>query len=241
MKKYIFLIVFVLASFSAKAQFTISYSAGYGTYEMDDMKKLMSNGFTGLNSKIPNIPFSLVSNFPGYVTHRADLSYLIGQQEFGVTGSFLTTGGKIAYSDYSGEYIEKLTTNGIRIGALYRYYMPVGDIGSDGVISLYGELSPAAVFTKLKYKGHATIGGQTQDFTDEMGGNAVGISIQPMLGVKLNVTRNIGFHLAAGYDFSLLSNMKKETMVNSTKIVYDLKMDWSGFRANAGVSYTFGQ
>lgn len=85
------------------------------------------------------------------MTHSLDATYYLKRHEFGLKGTYMTTGGKISYADYSGKYYEKLTLNGYRVGAMYRYHFLKSKLGNLP-LSFYGELSPAITFTSLKYK-----------------------------------------------------------------------------------------
>lgn len=231
MKKNIITALLLLFAMGANAQYNISYSVGYGTYKMNDMKDLLEYALQSMHSTMPK-GLAIVDNFPPYITHTIDATYKKNHNEFGLKGSFLTTGGKIAYSDYSGKYIEKLTFTGYRIGALYRLYTNESKLGKC-TLSFFGEVSPAIMFTHLGYKATLDIYEQNihQEGTDNISTNATGLSIQPMFGGRLAVTRNISFSASLGYDFELGS--KLPTMND----VY--RADWSGFRLNGGVIYSF--
>lgn len=247
MKKYIVLLALLCVALVSKAQFTISYSAGYGDYKMDKMQTFMDEALSALLSQVPSLPYRLVSNFPGNVNHRFDATYLKGPYEFGLTGGYNSTGSKLAYSDYSGKYSQKITANAIRLAALYRYHVPISTSGKRNVFSAYGEFSVGAVFTDFKYDGFIEIGNKRNDFKNFFSNSASGFTLQPMLGVKYNVTQNIAFHLAGGYEFEFGSNIEEtityesNNAYNRQPITTEYRLDWSGFRANAGVSYTFSQ
>ena len=145
----------------------------------------------------------------------------------------MTTGGKISYADYSGKYYEKLTLNGYRVGAMYRYHFLKSKLGNLP-LSFYGELSPAITFTSLKYKALLSLPeydiSESND-EDPISTDETGYSIQPLIGGQLFVTRNLFLSLSAGYDFEFGS--KLSTVENM------LRVDWTGLRANAGVGFSF--
>ncbi len=233
MKKYIFILFLsCIVVLNAKAQFSAGYSVGYGSYQMDDMKQVLKNMLNELRGQLPDIPVAVVDNFPGYVTHSLDLGYRIKNNEIGLRGTYLTTGGNVAYSDYSGEYSGKLTLNGFRIGLNYRYYIPATDFGKLGSLSLFAELSPGITFSKLKSKEYIRIFDQQENSDEDLNLNANGISLLPQIGAKWFINNRIGVHIGAGYDFQLGSHFTYQG-VKST-----LKSDWSGIRINAGVSVT---
>jgi len=230
MRKYItFLILFI--SIGANAQFRASYSAGYGDYKMGDMKEMLKNAFAGTSSVLPE-GVAIVDNFPGYVTHNVDLSYQMNNKELGVKFSYLTTGGKIAYSDYSGKYKEKITFSGYRVGIMYRFHFVNTHI-SDHKFTIFGELSPAITFTSLSYEGALDLyeANAHQQFEDNLSTNTTGYSIQPLVGATIELISNFSFYLSTGYDFEFKGKL------STTNDFY--RADWTGFRMNAGVSYLF--
>lgn len=67
---------------------------------MGDVKNLLNTKLQTVNEDLPSA--RIVANFPNYMTHSFGLNYVYNQEEFGFQITYLTTGGKIAYSDFSG-------------------------------------------------------------------------------------------------------------------------------------------
>ena len=232
MKKHVTLIFLALVvTITASAQIKVSYSIGYGEYKMESMKNLLDASFELVKAEFPP-EVIITDNFPGYITHNLDASFNLKLHEFGLKGTYMTTGGKIAYADYSGEYFEKLTLNGYRFGAMYRFHFLKTKIGNIP-LNLYGELSPAITFTSLKYKALLSL----PDYEvheipeDKISTNETGYSIQPLIGGQLFVIRNIFVNVSAGYDFEFGSEL------STANNMY--RVDWSGFRVNGGVGFSF--
>lgn len=236
MKKYILSFILILTfSVGAKAQFSVGYSVGYGSYDMGDMKGLLNNMKSAMLSQYPDLPFAVADNFPGHATHSLDLAYRIKGHEMGLRGTYLTTGGNVAYSDYTGKYSGKLTLNGYRLGLNYRYYAPGFDVGT-GTLSLYVELSPGIMFTNLKSEEYIRIFDQAQYADENLDMNATGFFLLPQVGAKWDIIPSLGVHIGGGYDIQVTSNNFKQ---QGQKTFY--KPDWSGIRINGGISYTFGR
>jgi len=236
MKKYILtLLLSIIMVSGAKAQFSVSYSAGYGDYKMNDMKDMMRSMLSSALSEYPQIPFAIVDNFPGYLNHTFDLSYKAGRHEAGIRFSYLTTGGKVAYSDYTGEYSGELTLNGYRIGLNYRFYIPVAETGKSGSVSLFAEMSPGITFSNLKSNEYMRIFTHYSKASEELDMKANGISLLPQVGAKWFITPLIGIHIGGGYDFQLGSRLKYQKQKTY------IKSDWTGFRFSGGISFTFGR
>lgn len=233
MKKYIAIIFLTLgAVLTANAQVSIAYSAGYGNYKMDDMHRLLEASLSSMKTQLPP-GVRITDKFPGYITHNIDVTYRLKRHEIGLKGTYMTTGGKIAYSDYSGKYHETLTLNGFRVGALYRVHFLRTQIGNLP-FSLYGEISPAVTFTGLKYDALLDLPDYDVHETnpnDNVSTDETGFSIQPLIAGQLLVTRNIFISCSAGYDFEF--GAKLSTINNQ------LRVDWSGFRGNLGLGFMF--
>lgn len=233
MKKYILTILwFICGTIGMHAQLSISYSAGYGDYKMDDMRRILDASLQTMRYSLPKT-IRITDNFPGYITHNFDVAYSSRHHEIGLKGTYMTTGGKIAYADYSGKYYEKLTLNGYRIGAMYKFHFLETQVGNK-TFSLFGEVSPAITFTQLKYKALLSLPDYDIHETnteDNISTNESGFSIQPLIGGQLFITNNLFTFANIGYDFEFGS--KLETTNNM------LRADWSGFRINAGIGYKF--
>lgn len=230
MKKTIYTIICLLIAISANAQFKIEYSAGYGSYKMDDMKTQLGNIQTELKKQYP-FDITITDNFPSYVTHNAGVTYtLLNKHEFGANMTYLTTAGRLAYSDYSGEIVDKLTLNVYRVGLLYRYHFYQIGIGNKTNISFYGELSPGMTLTSLKTKGHMKVGNEQKDLDDKykLNSDISSFSILPQLGANFNLPYGIGVHISGGYDIDIGASIEQPK---------DLKVNWSGLRVGGGVSY----
>lgn len=229
MKKISIIIALIIITLNAKAQFSVNASLGYGSYKMSDMKELMNSVIT-TNGLPPNA--KLVDNFPGNIMYNLDGGYQFGKNEAGLRLSFMTTGAKVAVSDYSGLYEEKLITNGYRIGAFYRYHFYSKNINQHSTISFFGELSPALTIAQMKTMGKLVIYNSDNttntENAEELKKTQTGFSIQPLAGMRFKFHDHLLLTIGAGYDFEFGANLGN-----------GYRMDFSGFRANAGVGYMF--
>lgn len=233
MKKY-FIAVFCALSyaFGINAQMSFSYSVGYGDYKMNDMHSLLNASLQSVKTSMPK-GVRITDNFPAYINHNIDVVYSFNRHDVGLKGTYLTTGGKIAYADYSGKYHEKLILNGYRLGAMYRFHFLKTQLGSLP-FSIYGEILPAIILTQLKYSALFSFPDYEIHETnteDDVSTNEIGFSVEPLIGGQLFVTKNIFTSASLGYDFEFGSKLK--TFNNM------LRADWSGFRINAGIGFKF--
>ena len=78
----IYIILFLVTTLGVNAQFSVSYTAGYGSYKMGDMKKLLESAFQMEQGTMP-AGLRIVDNFPAYVTQSVDFTYKRDRMEWG--------------------------------------------------------------------------------------------------------------------------------------------------------------
>lgn len=216
-KKILFLLISLLWVMNIHGQKRIEYSAGYGEYKMDDMQAALSSIMDNLTSQFP-FDIAVISNFPSYINHNAGLMYQLNKHEFGANVGYLSTAGKIAYSDYSGEIMGKLSLNAYRIGLVYRYHVYRVGLSRGTSVTFYGELSPGIIFTKLKSKEHVIVNGQSKDIDNAYNVNSslTGFSVLPQVGISMNLPYGFGIRVYGGYDIESGSNVKEKKVRRST-------------------------
>ena len=228
MKKIALLMIGFFISFPGMAQWSVSYSAGYGTYDMSDMKTYLAEHYQSVLEVVPGLDLVITDNFPGYVTHTLDIGYKFHQHEVGVKGSYLSTAGKYSYADYSGEISSEVSLDGYRGGAYYRYYFYQINLNAKQNISFWGEAAPACIFSKVKINGVMTPQNEIVKMENKSF-DCFSFSILPQLGIKYTLFSNIDLRLSFGYEIDFSSRISD----------IDSKVNWSGFRCSGGIGYVF--
>lgn len=228
MKKLILIVLCWLCYFGLHAQFILEYNISYASYNMKDIKDLL--GTIERSELLQKLGIRNVENFPGYVAHTANIGYKINRHEFGFKSSFYTTGGKLSVADYSGAVNVKMTTNGFREGLYYKNHFYSYNYKNEEKFSIWGEISPAVIFSKLKLKTEVrenNIPNTIEDFSF----NSTAFAVLPQLGGKYYITKHISFDISVGYEFSF--GGKYDDLSNSPR------PNWSGIRLNGGIGYKF--
>jgi len=228
MKKAVLVLFSLFFILQAQSQVTVEYSVGYGSYKMSDMKDFLSSTQSAISDIVPGLDISTTDNFPGYITHTFHLGYRMQKHEFGITGSYLNTAGKISYADYSGKISSEIKVSGYRGGIFYRNYFYSISMGKNQSISFYGEISPSLIFSKIKIDQEVSPENNILRPEDN-NYNSVSVSLLPQLGIRHNFTSRIGASISAGYEIDFSSEISE----------IESKLDWSGLRANGGISYSF--
>lgn len=230
MKKILSAIFLLFISLYAAAQVSVTYSFGYGSYKMGDMKTFLEKTQLHIEEKHPGLNTYIVDDFPAYITHNLDIGYQIKRHEFGIKGGFYSTGGKISRQDYSGEYEFKTTINGYKTGIYYRNYLYNQKIGKKSSLSLFGEISPSVIISEVKIKSHLTINEEPLE-AENTSIYKVDFACLPQVGVRYKIIPMIGVQLAAGYEIAFGEK--------AYRLDGNPRIDWSGFRASAGANISF--
>lgn len=216
MKKLV-IILFLFYPILTYAQgWSISYSIGYGTYQLDDIKSLK-------DAMPDNYGLKVTDWFPDHITHSVSLGYATGHHHFGTNLSYLTTGGRLHRADYSGSYTVDMIMNGYRLGAFYRYY-----IGTElSPLSLYLQMSPGVLFSNLKMREDVIVYSESAQENTKLKG--AGIYLEPTIGVNYRFTDWLHFSLGGGYEFDFRGKMK----LSGQKTQIESK--WNGLRLYGGI------
>lgn len=212
----IFLLYFPIHAYSQG--WSIEYSTGYGSYQLDDIKSLQQ-------SMLTNYELKVTDGFPNNITHTVSLGYDTGQHHFGSNFSYLTTGGRVHRADYSGSYRIDMIMNGYRLGAFYRNYIHTGF----SPLSIYLQISPGVLFSNLEINEQVNVYSESAQEITELKG--VGISIEPTIGAKYRFANWLQFSLGGGYEIDFLGKMKlsgQETQIEA---------NWNGLRLYGGLIF----
>lgn len=228
MKKYAAILALLLFSAVAMSQVSISYSIGYGTNNMGDMKDLLERKYSVLKEMIGGV--EITDNFATPLIHNIEISYIYQKEEFGAQISVMNTKGTIIYTEgsYLGGNEESYKLKGMRLGTFYRRPFAERPIGKKYKLVFFGEISPGVTISTIKYAGMIPSANNI-DVTDA-NTSKVSISILPFVGTRLNFTESIGVQIAVGYDLSFGSKLDD---------VHQTKIDWSGVRVKGGIYYIF--
>lgn len=222
----IFFLFFVFRMVSA--QFSFEYSSGYGAYlQKGEIKDLLAEKLSTVQETLPNA--KIVANFPNYFTYSFGMNYVYKKEEFGLTITRLSTGGKISYADYSGEYTNKLTLSATRIGTRYRYDYIDSLVFAKKRFILFGEISPGVIISSLKNRISEKYSNETVSEANDDDCSCVMFSLQPQIGVRTTIFKRFGIFATIGVDLDYGGTLSDD---NATKI------SWLGPRASIGISYT---
>ena len=208
----LFVVIGIFVSQSAKAQFFVEYNLGYGTFNMADLKSLLSKDNTVEGLKTTN-------NFPGYFTHGIHAGFMKGRSSFGINLGYQNTGGQRAFEDYSGEYKYQIRAKGYKTALFYRYRLSKAD-----KLSLFAEVAPGAIFNNVNMKSSLYLTASEQSKKDEANLKGINLFVEPALVARYQIN-NMYLQLHAGYQWSPI---KPKLNYNGNKTT--VNADWDGLR-----------
>jgi hypothetical protein len=230
--KITILSICLLSVFQLKAQLFFSYSAGYGDYSMGNMKEIMESAERSLSNALDGLKLHRNGDFSGGLTHTFNLGGKSGGGELGINGSFYTAQSRLSYADYSGYLDYKLHTTGLRLGLFFRGHFYQVYTGNHSSFSVFIELSPGLIFSKLEEKASLVIynpeNAQPQKNTENKRLDYKRFTVMPLAGIRYSVNQWLGLNIQGGYDWYPNSGGLKKP---------DDPMDWSGFRISGGISF----
>ena len=114
-----FTLIFFLAKLNAQ-DFSVRFQTGYGFYNMKSMESFQND----LLNSIFLVQLKTVQSFPPYVNFEFQFANSFSSEiNGGIFFQFLSTGGRVAVSDYSGEINIDQIINGYNGGFLFEAYI----------------------------------------------------------------------------------------------------------------------
>lgn len=221
-----FIILLTLAS--ATGQVRLSFSMGYGNYNMEDMKDVQK-----ILNQIGTIELKSLTSFPPYYQFDGGINY--DTKKGFITGLLVgygSTGSHSNYSDYSGS---------ITADQLIHYKSITLACGltskSDGPWQYSFDLKPAIYLNKLKIVLIQKIG--TEQSEDNVNFKSYNITLQPTASMRrsfgsFGVLAFVGYNINVKGGKLALEDDKNAYLVNNSND--PAIANWSGFRVGIGTT-----
>ena len=229
-KLYKILVLFILTSIPGNIfsqRLSLALESGIGYYRMSDLKVFNSN-------LIGVLPFdaSVTDDFPPFWYFKFPLQYSFRKfVSAGIVYSTLSTGSRVAVSDYSGEFRLDMQLHGEEYGIIAEIFYPVKNL-KFAFASEIGLLK-----THLNLHEYLRISTETSEIYYSF--RADSWYYEPAIKATYRI-RFLEAGLHAGYQF----DFKREEF-SPISHYYDLiiaenrnaKPDWSGFRVGASAAF----
>lgn len=224
----------MLAGFKAAAQggFYLEPRLGAGTFSMGTMKKWQKSVTSGSFSNA-----KATDRFPPYFSFGVGVAKDLDEGiRFGVFVEHGSTGGRVAYGDYSGEFTidDQLRYNAL--GFSFYSHKPVKD---ESALEFLAGIEISGLWTKLVHKEHFRLYNESDKSEDEF--NAIGLGLKPFVGLSyplgnFPVSLSLGylanasgpFHVPGKPDYKLSLDSSEENVI---------RPGWSGLRVNLSLAF----
>lgn len=198
---------------------------GLGTYAMSDLRTLLEQSAEG-----SSVGLETTEEFPPYYSFNFDVIHYVSPKiGIGITSGVYSTGGRNSIADYSGFYNEDIVAKALNLGLIGVFKDSLKDDLFYGIELCSGiKLSDLTLESKVKLNDIDYADETKMDFTGK------GWWIEPRVRFGRNLYKSFTWSIYGGYEFHFKNKMTMKE--NSQSQMYG-KIDWSGFRFGACISF----
>lgn len=218
----------LLSIFVNAQQLGFEVNTGYGTYQMNNLKK-----FNNYVKEDLQFTSAIKPNFPGYLYYMGSV-FLKGETaQFGVNLGYHSTGSRVSSSDYSGEYRFDNNINAWKPGIFMRF-----EVENFDEAKLFASLGGGMILSQMSLTEYFKIYDDIL-INDKQDLTSVNYFVEP--GLLLAVPfRKLTIAFQAKYMFQLgYKNFKgpDNIEIENPETGKPLKPDWDGLRFDISVGY----
>lgn len=221
----LFSIIFIFLQNTYGQNYSFRIGLGYGFYNMGGLENLQSE----ISNTYPGLDIKPVNSFPPFLNYQIQVIRKVSSKiNLGLFFEFMTTGGRNAISDYSGEIRIDQIVNGYNSGLLFEK-----KIFERKIKNLFFTFQLSLIYSTLQVNENDKL--YNQSFKNSTDFSSIGFGLEPgfsyeILSSPLIIRANLGFHVNLSKDFQLKENSNM-TLQNSP--------DWTGLRFRVLIGYTF--
>lgn len=227
------LLLLLMIATPAWAQLKVGLATGYGSYAMGDMKALQKE-------LLKDFPAGarITEEFPAFLYYELNATYLLNET-FTVGGlvNYGSTGGRINYTDYSGEVSGNQLIQFVSAGA----WLGLQLTGYEKNFRVHLDVRPQFSYSFLNLEFYSRLG--NYDDEESIKFNSLNLAIEPGIRAEYYRTR-IGVNIFAGYNINAIKGdliwSENENAYLQNEDGDKIYLDLSGFRVQVGVFYRFG-
>ncbi len=202
----------------------ISGAVGVGSYRMSDLKD-----WQNLLVIINALPLEKTESFPVFVNFSGSISYHRKNLGVGLIAFSESTGGRLAYSDFSGSLFSDQLLSSIAVGPFVSRRLK-----QDSPLSFSAAILYYRSFLDLR--DEVTILGATQITTEELVSSA--LAVQPAIQYEFKITEI--FRIAPEFGYMVFGWRQALHLKENNEVFLQVNgnradADWSGFRARVKI------
>lgn len=205
---------------------------GYGSYNMSDLEDVQ-NYIIEIYSQY-QIPVASVDNFPPFWNFQIQYARKLNES-FSLSGffGFASTGGRVHYSDYSGEIESDQVVSANFYGAGGEYiFNPIEPF------KYFISFQASIIFSSLELNDMIRIYNETTNSTTKL--NSTGVGIEPSVGLEFNLM-SVLFRFEAGLflNFQGAFYFEEDPDVEFELEGKEISPNWMGYRIGFSIGYGF--
>ncbi|GAB5536316.1 MAG: hypothetical protein Rubg2KO_25650 [Rubricoccaceae bacterium] len=225
----------LLASSAASAQPQFVVHAHLG---LDQHDGLMGVGLWQANEAeafdARGISVEATDAFPSHVSTDVSVGVRFPRFEVGLSGGYGSTGGRLAYSDYSGSMVVERIAERTRLGA-YVAAVPL----TAGPVNLGGGAKIALSRTTVSYDRLVLLGeDRVESVTTDL--TATPLSLEPFVHAQVRLFGPVRGSARVGYELAQASELTDLDTLPAEAARGPARVGWSGLRTHAGLSIQLG-
>ncbi len=202
---------------------TLSVKQTYGSFLMSELEEIQNHIAEPSLAKV-------TESFPNYYGSQITLAVgLRSNSNVGVFWDYTSTGGRMAYQDYSGKLSSDLLVSRNALGLRYEEILRLNE-----AFSLVGGLQFSALFSRLVIQDYLEVYDERQSQVTHM--RALGFGAEPEVALQFTKYRvlcrvGMGYQLSFSKPFQNTQNLF--LVVNDDTV----EPEWSGFRVGFTLGY----
>jgi hypothetical protein len=210
----------------------IRLKLGYGSYNMSDLERIQ-NFLIDIYAQ-QQIFVTAVDKFPPYWNYQVQFLRKLNDS-FGLSGFFgyASTGGRIHYSDYSGEIKSDQVVSANLYGAGCEYIFNPSE-----PFKYFIAFQASIIFSSLELNDMIRIYSETASATTKL--NSTGVGIEPSAGLEFNLM-SLLFRFEAGvfFNFEGTFYFEEDPDVDFKLEGNEISPNWMGYRIGFSIGYGF--
>ncbi|GAB3811772.1 hypothetical protein [Pontibacter rugosus] len=215
----------------AQSKIYLEPRLGVGTFSMKSMKEFQEMVIEELE-----VNAKAVDNYGPYFQYGFNVAKSLNEDDR--VGLFLergSTGGRVAYKDYSGEVQVDTKLRYTSLGAFIYTLNPI----KESEVKFIRGIEASLFFSKLKLESYSRIYSQSASSTEKF--NSLGFGFKPFVGLQyplfdMPTTLSLGYMLNASGAFHVPGD-SDQYLVRNKYGSEKLEPSWSGLRLNLSVAF----
>lgn len=207
-------------------EFSVSFTAGAGTYRMQNLKTFIEI----VNESLPFSP-GVVDEFPPYFWYAATASVIKGDFNWGITFNYNSTGSRVSLKDYSGEYLSDRKLSSVSPGIIAGYLLPpLGSHFSFTPVAGIGVIISGMEVDETLVAAGDTVSDFHQDY------RAFNFFAHPSVRFGWTISSMVSLELQAGYLLQFGNGQFKSiTNRDPEGGIYHVSPGWTGLRCGISI------